>query len=186
VVPTRLGLERDAVDPQRRVALTVAPRAPVVLALLVLEDADLVVAAEVQDRGRHGGLVDQRRADLRLVLLAPDEEDLAQRHLLAHGGFQALDVDRVPLRDPVLLAAGPDDRVHRPKPPSPEPRRNTGDYHGPTAEFKPGRPNGRRRARRGRRERRVGWQPWAHQRTDRRARGQTARSRLTRRRAAWE
>ena len=53
----------------------------------------------------------ERSADLRLTLVAaPDEQDLAQRHLAAHGGLQALDVDRVPLGTryclpPVLMIA---------------------------------------------------------------------------------
>src|ERR1700682_6242341 len=61
-MPTRSGSERDAVDPQRRIALAMPARPTVVLALLVLESAHLVAAAEVDHGGGPRGLAEQRRA----------------------------------------------------------------------------------------------------------------------------
>src|SRR5262249_5644448 len=40
------------------------------------------------------------------------EEDLAERHLRSHGGVEPLDADGFAFRDPILLAARPDDCVH--------------------------------------------------------------------------
>ena len=53
------------------------------LALLVLEDPDLVPAAGVHDRGRDLGSGEERGADLRLVALAAQSKDVAvQRDVL--------------------------------------------------------------------------------------------------------
>src|SRR5262245_25354573 len=113
--------ERDAVDPQRRVSLSMSARPTIVLALLVLEDTHLVLAARVDDGRGHGGLVEQGRADLGLAGRAAHEQDLGQGDLLSRRRLETFDVDRVPFADPVLLAAGPDDRVHDDRPPSPNP-----------------------------------------------------------------
>src|SRR5439155_17146571 len=108
------GSELDGVDPQGGVGLPMTLRAAVMLPLLVLEDADLAVASLTDDGADDQGLVDEGRAEPGLSLLAAsDEQDLTEGDLLADGGGEALQVDRVALLHPVLLAAGPDDRVHR-------------------------------------------------------------------------
>src|SRR5215212_189280 len=106
-----MRLERDAIDPERGERLAVAPRAAVVLPLLVLENADLRPAAGLDDGRRDLGPGEQRRPELRRFVIAPDEEDLAEGHGLADRSLKALHVDRLAFRHPVLLAAGPDDRV---------------------------------------------------------------------------
>src|SRR5262249_33523886 len=80
---TAAGEGADAVDPHSGTPLPVATRPTIVLALLELEDADLVVAAVPDDRRRHRGLVEQGSAHLG-ALVPADEEHLAQRHLLPH------------------------------------------------------------------------------------------------------
>src|SRR5206468_11212994 len=117
------GSELDAVDPQRGVGLTVAPRPPVVLPLLVLEHANLSVASFPDDGAHDRGLVEERRADLRPRLLpSAHQQHLAERDFFSDRGGEALEVDRVALLHAVLLAAGPHDRVH-PQPPSTDPAR---------------------------------------------------------------
>src|SRR5438128_850430 len=112
-----------------------SPRPAIVLALLVLENAHLVVAAALDHGSGHRRLVEQRRTDLGLALRASHEEDLTQGDLLADGGLETLDVDVVALADPVLLSPRPDDRVHAAQASLARRRRNTGDYHALAPDF---------------------------------------------------
>src|SRR5688572_24728036 len=106
-------LDLDGVDPQRGEGLPVPTRPAVVLPLLVLEDPDLAVPTLLQHRAHHLGLVHERGAQTSLAVPVPaDQEDLAQDHLLAGLGGDRFQMDGVALLHPVLLAAGPDDRVH--------------------------------------------------------------------------
>src|SRR5262245_50040597 len=89
-----------------------AAGAAVVLALLVFEHAHLGFAATLHDRGRHLRLVEGGRAHARSGLTG-NEEDLAERDCFAGPRLEPLEVEDLTLLDPVLLAAGPDDRVHR-------------------------------------------------------------------------
>src|SRR5687768_11639527 len=97
-----LGL--DAVDAQRGVRLPVPARAPVVLALLVLENADFVIAPLFHHGGADTRVAEERRAQLGPVFPA-HEEHFAEGHLLAERRIEQLDVDGLALRHPILLAA---------------------------------------------------------------------------------
>src|SRR4029450_8809900 len=99
------------VDPHGRHVLTVAARPPVVLALLVLEHADLRPAVLLDDGAFDRGARDSRAADLE-VLAAAHEKDLIEGDLAADLALEALQAQNVALLDPVLLTTRPDDRVH--------------------------------------------------------------------------
>src|SRR5271169_2255680 len=105
-----LGVDR--VDPQCGEGLTMPPRSPVVLPFLVLEDTDLAVPALVEDGPDHGRALQVRCAHAHPPLV-PDEKDVAQRDLVTNRCVEALQVHSCALLDPVLLAAGSYDCVHR-------------------------------------------------------------------------
>src|SRR5687767_9361845 len=84
---------------------------PVLLALLLLEDADLGAAGLGQRQAAHHRAVERRAADADAAVAA-DHEDPRELDLLAGGCHAPLDLDRVARRHPILLAAGLDDRVH--------------------------------------------------------------------------
>jgi hypothetical protein len=85
--------------------------APRVLAAALLEDDDLVVLLLLEDGGGHDGARNQRHAERHAGTLA-DGEDLVELHLFAAVGDELLDGKDVVGSDPVLLAAGADDRKH--------------------------------------------------------------------------
>ena len=89
---------------------------PVMLALLVLEDANLRVPAMLDDRCRHPGGRHAGGAHLHAVFTA-HQQDLVQAERLSDREVDALQVEGVPGLHPVLFAAGPDDRVHRTRTP---------------------------------------------------------------------
>src|SRR5262245_8477028 len=101
----------DIVDAQFRVRLPVALRLLVVLAAAQLEDAHLVGAAVRHDRGLHLGARNERRADLDPVAGA-DEKHFLERHGAADLGGERLHAHLLARLHPVLLTAGPDNRVH--------------------------------------------------------------------------
>src|SRR5512143_127650 len=84
----------DCVDPHGRERLAVAPRAPVVLALLVLEDPDLRVAALLEDRAHDRGALDAGASQPGFAVAA-DEEDVLERDGRAHLPRDALDAHHV-------------------------------------------------------------------------------------------
>src|SRR6185369_2090418 len=105
----------DAGDLDLRQRLTVP--LPLVVAGLVLElvNPDLGALGVGDDLGGHrdtgqlGGLGDQP--------VTVDEEHRGERDRVAGRADDLLDLDHVALSDPVLLAAGLDDRVHRTRTP---------------------------------------------------------------------
>src|SRR5688572_26844416 len=101
----------DGVDADGRVRLAMSLRPTVVLALLVLEDADLVVPPLFEHGARHRGGLEQGRADLRIAAPA-HHQHLAERDLVARSRLQPVDVHGVALLNPDLPPTRPDDRVH--------------------------------------------------------------------------
>src|SRR5690242_11771825 len=79
--------------------------------LLLPEVDDLLVLRLGDDLALDGGAADGRAADLGLTLAA--DEQRVERHLAADVADELLDLEPVALRDAVLLAAGPNHRVHR-------------------------------------------------------------------------
>src|SRR5690606_15536230 len=105
-------LAGDAGDGEAGLLLAVARLAAIALALLELEDHDLVTAMVTGDRRGDGRAVNDRGADLRGAVAA-DHEDAIESDLASLIAREALDGDRVTLGDAVLLATGLDDRVLR-------------------------------------------------------------------------
>src|SRR5918911_425351 len=99
---------RDLRDPDPRQLLPMPLRALVAALGLELEDADLLAPLVPDDLGAH--------SDLRQALAVEDGVRRAQEHGLQCDGRaglvgQALDEERLPLLDAVLLPAGLDDCV---------------------------------------------------------------------------
>src|SRR5690606_9498130 len=92
--------------------LAMAVLAAIVLATALLEDRELRAAGEVHDLGLDLGAIDERRADLGLAFAA-EHQHFAELDLVAGLRIEALDLEEIVFRDPVLLAAGPDDGEHR-------------------------------------------------------------------------
>jgi len=103
----RLGA--DFLDPQRRHRLAVAPRSPVVLAPLVLENTDLAVSLLADDGAHDLGVRDVRLTDLDVV--AADQKNFLEGDLVSDPSLELVDLDGVASLNPLLLAAGLDDRV---------------------------------------------------------------------------
>src|SRR2546430_2013193 len=83
----------------------------VVLAVLLLENDDLVAARLADDGGGHGGAAHGRGADLRFV--AADHQHLVERDLVICRVAEdvALHKERLALGDAVLLSTGTNDGV---------------------------------------------------------------------------
>ena len=88
-------------------ALTLA----VTLLGVVLEDADLLALAVLDDGSLHGSALHNGGAEGGLFAV-DDGQDLVELDGVAGFLVQLLDVDHVALSDLVLLAAGHDDCVH--------------------------------------------------------------------------
>src|SRR5262249_21702972 len=95
--------------PHRRQRLTVTAAASVVLATLLLEDEDLLVAELGDDLAPDRDALDQWRADPDRV--AAGEQHLGELDRAAGLAVELLDADERPGLDPVLLASGADDGV---------------------------------------------------------------------------
>src|SRR5205823_12877808 len=108
-----VSLDVDAVDAELDDILTVAvlPLC-VVLPALLLEDDDLVAAGLAKHRGHDRSALDRRRAELGVV--AADQQHLMERDfvLIDRAEDVALDADRLPFSDPILLSTRPNDGVH--------------------------------------------------------------------------
>src|SRR6266511_1933067 len=79
--------------------------------LLLAEVDDLLVLGLADDLALDCGAADGRAADLGLALAADEEH--VELELAADVADDLLDLEPVALRDAVLLAAGPNHRVHR-------------------------------------------------------------------------
>src|SRR3954471_10981685 len=109
--PFLCAISRSAPDlfhPDARELLTVALAALVAALRLVLEDADLRATLVADDRGGDLGLA-QVAAELGVAVAGDQQRLQLDRRALV--GLQALDEQRLPLRDAVLLAAGLDHGV---------------------------------------------------------------------------
>src|SRR5690349_15825182 len=112
----------DLLDAQLDQILTVAVRAlRVVLAILLLENNDLVAAGLAHNGGRDGGAAHGGRADQRLV--SADHQHLAERDLVVVDVAEdvALHEDALPFSDAVLLSTGTNNGKQR-RPPKKRPR----------------------------------------------------------------
>ena len=81
----------------------------VLLALLELEDDDLLAATLLDDLAEDLGTRNEGAAELGGV--AAEEENFVERDLVASGAFELLDFDEIARGDAVLLAAGADNCV---------------------------------------------------------------------------
>src|SRR5262249_30746079 len=107
----RLPLSLDRLDADLGEILPVARPAPVVLAPLHLEDADLRPAALRGDRADCLRAGDQRLADAR-VAIAAHEQHLGELDAIADGTRKLLHAHGLARLDAVLLATRADHRVH--------------------------------------------------------------------------
>src|SRR5258705_5359503 len=78
-----------------------------ILAALLLESDDFRRAILRHDFGRDRSPRNQRRADFR-----PRQQDLGESDRSARLAGETFDLQHVAWRDPILLAAGADDREH--------------------------------------------------------------------------
>src|SRR5436853_3162623 len=78
-----------------------------ILAALLLESDDFRRPILRHDFGRHGGAREQRRADF-----GPRQQDLREGDRCPRLAGETVDLQHVAGRDPILLAAGADDREH--------------------------------------------------------------------------
>lgn len=107
----RHALDGDLADRDLGVRLTMTLTLAVTLLGVVLEDADFLALAVLDDLGLHGSALHHGGAEGGL-LAVDDGQDLVELDGVAGFLVQLLDVDHVALSDLVLLAAGHDDCVH--------------------------------------------------------------------------
>src|SRR5581483_8398437 len=93
--------------------VTLAARVPGLV--LVLEDLDLVALLLAEELGRDHGALGLLSVVGRAVVV--HDEQRSERHGLADGAVQVLDLDHVARLDLLLFPTRLDDRVHRPDPP---------------------------------------------------------------------
>src|SRR5687768_7845348 len=92
---------------------TMALGPTVLLAPLLLEDADLLAFFHLADYAEHFGAGDERRARRHIARVVADEQDLVERHLAAClAGIVAVDGDHGAGFDTELAARGLDDCKH--------------------------------------------------------------------------
>src|SRR5690625_269591 len=101
----------DVSDADARQLLTMAHGTTVVLATLLLEDDDLLVAGLLDDLRAYHGAGHGRRADGHPIVAA-DQQHLFKLQAGPSLSGQALDLEHLVLGDPIMLAAGFDHCVH--------------------------------------------------------------------------
>src|SRR5579859_5304099 len=112
------GLNLDALDAKLRLMLAVTV-APVLVLLGLVGKAANLLALALRDNRRHDFRAGKRgRADLQAVVSAYHEH-LGQLHGRLRLSLQLFDGDGVAGRYLILLAARPDDRIHRFTPSNP-------------------------------------------------------------------
>lgn len=82
----------------------------IVLTTLLLENDDLFAATVFNDFSRYGGALQRWNSDVRLVVVAP-EEDFIKRHLRAGITDEGRNSIRFAWLNTILLAASTDDSV---------------------------------------------------------------------------
>ena len=104
-------LSRDRVDLELRVVLTMTSALDGVLATTHLEDANLVVTAVRNNRGRNAGAFNEGSTDLKFIAIG-NSQDFRKGHLGADFGIQGFNLDRVTGSNAILLSAGLNNCVH--------------------------------------------------------------------------
>ena len=102
----------DPGDLDPGIVLPVPGLAAVVLAALEFDDADLVAPAVLEHCCGDGGPFDNGGADFDGITIA-QHQDFGKFDFVTRRGINALDVELVALADPVLLAAGFNNVVHK-------------------------------------------------------------------------
>src|SRR6266581_4779952 len=100
----------NLLDDHRRERLPVTARAPVLFALLLLEDQHLLGLVLLDDAADDPRALQDREADLKPAL-GLQRQDLVERHLVADPGGDFFDPDPIADGDLVLLASGGYDGV---------------------------------------------------------------------------
>src|SRR5713101_7766331 len=100
----------NLLDHHRRERLPVAARAPVLFALLLLEDQYFLGLVLLDDAPHHPRALQDRAANLEPAL-GLQRQDLVEGHLVADPGRDLLDPDPIADSDLVLLASGGYDGV---------------------------------------------------------------------------
>ena len=104
-------LSRDRFDLELRVVLTMTSALDGVLATTHLEDANLVVTAVRNNRGRNAGAFNEGSTDLEFIAIG-NSQDFRKGHLGADFGVQGFNLEIVTNSNAILLAASFDNCVH--------------------------------------------------------------------------
>ena len=104
-------LSRDRFDLELRVVLTMTSALDGVLTTTHLEDANLVVTAVRNNRGRNAGAFNEGSTDLEFIAIG-NSQDFRKGHLGADFGVQGFNLELVTSGNTVLLTTGFDNCVH--------------------------------------------------------------------------